>query len=69
MGKIPKEGGVLLGFHVLPNRKSNNPIFAIAGIPLINRNKQISATARMDVQAVIKNIAFIMLSLYFVIDN
>jgi hypothetical protein len=68
MGKIPKEGGVLLGFHVLPNRKSNIPIFAIAGTPFINKNKQINATARMDVHAAIKNIAFIMLSLYFVIN-
>jgi len=53
----------------VPIRKSNIPIFAIAGMPFINRNKQISATARMDVQAAAKKIAFIMLSLYFVIDT
>jgi hypothetical protein len=69
MGKIPNEGGVLFGFHVVPIRKSNIPILVIAGIPFINRNKQISVTARMDVQAAAKNIAFILLSLYFVIDT
>jgi len=33
-GKIPNEGGVLFGFHVVPIRKSNIPILVIAGIHL-----------------------------------
>jgi len=61
MGKIPNEGGVLFGFHVVPIRKSNIPILVIAGIPFINRNKHISATARIDVLAATK----ILSSLYF----
>ena len=43
-------------------RNSNNPIFWIAGTPFTKRKRQISATARMDTQAVIKKTTFITFS-------
>ena len=60
IGRIPNLS--LEAFHVVPPRNSNNPIFWIAGTPFTKRKRQISATARMDTQAVIKKTTFITFS-------
>ena len=56
-GKIPYKS--LAGLQVLPRRKSRGPISAIAGSPFANRKMQIRATAKIEVQAAIKNTACI----------
>jgi len=68
IGKIPKEGGILLGDQSFPSRKSNTPISAIAGKPLANMKKQISITDIMDAQAAIKNTISINFSKNFDFD-
>ena len=41
IGKIPKDGFVFVGAHVVPKIKFPAPIFLIAGIPFAKRNPQI----------------------------
>ena len=55
-GRMPKTS--CPGFHFSPDRKSQTPIFAMPGMPLTNRNTQISATARIETRAVKVNATF-----------
>ena len=41
----------LPGFQVVPSRKFRGPISKMVGTPLANRKMQISATARIEMQA------------------
>ena len=63
MGKIPKDEGVLLGFHSVPRRKFFKPYFCIKGIPPANINIHMSTMAIIDIVADIKNTIFIKFSM------
>jgi hypothetical protein len=69
MGNIPNEAGMSSGDHLVPNKKSNTPIFAKAGNPFINRKRQIKTTQRVEVRAQIKNMMCMTFSLKFCILN
>lgn len=62
IGKIPNSGGVSEGDQLRPNKNFMGPIFAMAGMPFTNKNKQINATAKMEVSADMKKTAFITFS-------
>lgn len=49
IGRMPYRS--LPGFQLVPSRNCSGPILAMVGRPFANRNRQISATARIDTQA------------------
>ena len=55
IGRIPKLEGESCGFQLVPIRNSTAPILPMAGQPFINIKKHIKNTAKIDMQADIKN--------------
>ena len=57
------------GFHTVPRRNLSGPIFAMAGSPFANRNRQIRNTARTEAQAATINTIFMACSLNLFIQD
>jgi hypothetical protein len=55
MGSMPNAGGSLTGRQLVPKKNSPGPMVPMAGMPPVNKKKQISKIAKTEAQAQIKN--------------